>query len=324
MPTERNTMAETSPGSCDVQIPMWQVAGKVAFITGGSSGIGLGIARAFVDAGMRVVITYRTKKHLATAMEVLEDAKDRVHAIDLDVTDRAGMIKAAAEAEGVFGSVHILVNNAGVVGFAPLSQTTYDDWDWIMNVNVNGVFNGLHTFLPRIRKHGEGGHIVTMSSLVGLVAGGRTGSYTTSKFAVVGMMESLRAELAGTNIGVSVCCPSVVKSDFLNADRNRPNVLSDRGLNQDASTIEAVERSIADPQRAMDPFTVGRLVLRGIRNNDLYILTHPATEQVIRERCEALIASFPRDAGVAEIGVATTHPGRGQTIYSVERDRKRS
>jgi NAD(P)-dependent dehydrogenase (short-subunit alcohol dehydrogenase family) len=303
---------------------MREVTGKVAFITGGSSGIGLGIARAFVDANMKVVIGYRTKRHLAQAFEHLEHARDRIHTIQVDVTDRPGMEKAAAETVAVFGKVHVLVNNAGVVGFAPLATTTFDDWDWIMNVNVNGTFNGIRAFLPCIRAHGEGGQIIALSSLVGLVAGGRTGCYTTSKFAIVGMMESLRAELSGSNIGVSVCCPGVVRSNFMDSKRNRPAALAPTSFNQDSATMASVEESLHDPDRAMDPFTVGRLILRGMRNNDLYILTHPATEPVVRARCEALLASFPDAGSSAELGVAMTRSGHEDSIYSVERDRRLS
>ena len=148
---------------------MKDVEGKVAFITGGDSGIGLGIARACADAGMKVVITYRTKSHLDEAMKYLEGAGDRVHAINLDVTDRIAMDKAADETIQVFKKVHLLVNNAGVGVIGGLSTATYDDWEWVMGVNVNGVFNGIHTFLPRIRSQGEGGQIVATSSLAGLL-----------------------------------------------------------------------------------------------------------------------------------------------------------
>jgi NAD(P)-dependent dehydrogenase (short-subunit alcohol dehydrogenase family) len=301
---------------------MEQVAGRVAFITGGSSGIGLGIARAFLDANMKVVIGYRTRQHLTQALQQLGHASDRIHAVSVDVTDRSGMERAAAETAEVFGKVHVLVNNAGVVGFAPLATTTYEDWDWIINVNVNGAFNGIRAFLPHIRAHGEGGHIVGISSLVGLVAGGRTGSYTTSKFAIVGMMESLRAELSGSNIGVSVCCPGVVKSNFLDSKRNRPAGLRPTGFDQDPITMAAVEESLSDPDRAMDPLTVGQLVLRGMRNNDLYVLTHPATEPIVRVRCEALLASFPRNCSREELGVAIVRTGDDHSIYAVERNRK--
>jgi hypothetical protein len=158
--------------------PMKEVAGKVAFVTGGSSGIGLGIARAFADAGMKVVIGYRTSEHLAEAMKYLEGASGRVHAVNVDVTDRSGMQKAADEIQRVFGKIHVLVNNAGVVLPATLAKTTYDDWDFLMRVNLDGVFNGVRVFLPLIQRHGEGGQIITTSSILGLfVLGAGEGAY---------------------------------------------------------------------------------------------------------------------------------------------------
>src|SRR5690606_23985498 len=122
---------QTAPAECPtVPTPMKDVEGKVAFITGGNSGIGLGIARAFTEAGMKVAITYRTKSHLDEAMKYLEGVRDRVHAIGVDVTDRAAMENAAAEVEKIFGKVHVAVANAGVGVIGPLSTATYDDWDW--------------------------------------------------------------------------------------------------------------------------------------------------------------------------------------------------
>ena len=166
----------------DLKAPMREVEGKVAFITGGSSGIGLGIARAFVDAGMKVVIGYRTEKHLQDAMTYLEGAGNRIHAISVDVTDRQGMERAAEETVKVFGKVNVLVNNAGVVVPSSLRDTTYDDWDWVVNVNLNGVFNGVRAFLPRIQAHAEGGHVITTSSVLGLFAAGGLGGYSHRGF----------------------------------------------------------------------------------------------------------------------------------------------
>src|SRR6185312_5203519 len=170
-----------SPRDCLViPTPMKDVAGKVAFITGGDSGIGLGIARAFTDAGMKVVITYRTQAHLDEAMKYLEKAGNRVHAINVDVTDRPGMQKAADETIRVFQKVHVVVHHAGVGVIGGLSTATYDDWDWGMSVNATGVFNGIRTFLPRIQAHGEGGQVVATSSLAGLLGHGPAGVYTAS------------------------------------------------------------------------------------------------------------------------------------------------
>src|SRR5687767_11126438 len=147
-----------APATCPtVPTPMKDVAGKVAFITGGNSGIGLGVARAFVDAGMKVAITYRTKANLDSAMEQLKGAADRVHAVNVDVTDRAAMDKAADEVVKRFGKVHAVVANAGVAVIGGISKATYEDWDWGVGVNLNGVFNTIHAFLPRIQSHNEGG-----------------------------------------------------------------------------------------------------------------------------------------------------------------------
>ena len=158
-----------------MKTPMADVEGKVAFVTGGSSGIGLGIARAFADAGMKVIIGYRTKGHLDEAMKYFEGASDRVHAVNVDVTDRPGMEAAAAESERVFGKVHVLVNNAGVMVPTSLSTTTYADWDFVIGVNLAGVFNGVHAFLPCIQGHGEGGADHQHLIRCGTVRGERVG-----------------------------------------------------------------------------------------------------------------------------------------------------
>ena len=145
---------------------MDNVDGKVAFITGGASGIGLGMAKAFTKAGMKAVIADLRADHIAEAKAYFDATpqKDAVHFIELDVTDRAAYARAADEAERVFGKVHVLCNNAGIGISGEISKATYHDWDWAMSVNLDGVFNGIHIFLPRIRAHGEGGHIVNTSS----------------------------------------------------------------------------------------------------------------------------------------------------------------
>lgn len=264
-----------------VPTPMKDVQGKVAFITGGSSGIGLGIAQAFADAGMKVALGYRTEPHLKEALAVLSGAADKIHAIKIDVTDRAAMEEAASETVRTFGAVHVLVNNAGIVNAATLLNTSYEEWDSLMAVNVGGVFNGLRAFLPVIQKNRDGGHIVSTASVAGLIVGGAGyGAYGTSKFALVGMMEALRADLAGMGIGVSVVCPWLVKT---NLDPQLKNV-----------------------SYAMNPLEVGRRVLKGMRANDLYILTHGEIEPLLRYRDAALLSALPRNAPIpadrAELG----------------------
>lgn len=284
--------------------PMREVKGKVVFITGGDSGIGLGIARACAVAGMKVVITYRSTSHRDRAITALEGTGAEFHTINVDVTDRSAMAAAAAETVGRFGKVHVLINNAGVVSLLPLSSTTYDDWDWCMDVNLNGVFNGIQSFLPHIKAHGEGGHIVTTSSMLGgMIAGPLWGAYSAAKFAVIGMMEALRAELAQTCIGVSVFCPAGVRSELDSCERNRPPKFAGSGVpDPETQTLirnldKAVENAIsecADPDALMDPLEAGECVLNGIRANTLYVFSHPEYEQVLRERTGALLASIAR------------------------------
>jgi len=299
-----------------VQRPLAAVRGRTAFVTGGSSGIGLGIARVLSAAGMKVALTYKSDAHRDAALASFPEGNPGVHAIRLDTTDRDGMPRAADEVQRVFGNVHLVVNNAGVGIPALLSNVSWQDWDWSLDVNVNGVFNGVRTFLPRLLAHGEGGHIVATSSSAGIVAG-TLGVYATAKFAVVGMMESLRTEMEGRNIGVSVYCPGLVRSSIFDIERNRPAVHGrvSRGPPK-PPPLKPGAKPIDIMAVAMDPLEAGRQVLAGIRRNDLYILSHPEFEPVVRQRVTLMLASFskkpaPRDRRLA---TATITPD----IYAAE------
>ena len=280
------SIVPTTPACPSIPTPMKEVEGKVAFITGGSSGIGLGIARAFADAGMKVVIGYRSKNHLDEAMQYLRHAGEQIHAIDVDVTDRPGMEAAAAETVHRFGKVHVLVNNAGVGVLKPVFLTTYEEWDSLIGINLTGVFNGIRAFLPLIQARGEGGQIITTSSVMGLFTARDHGLYSASKFAVIGLMEALRLDLLGANIGVSAFCPGNVWAN-LREPRDHRETKAEESSRQ-AAEAETARYRTEHPDGAMDPLEAGRLVLRGMRNNDLYILTHPEFAPMIRERHEAI------------------------------------
>ena len=305
------------------QTPLADVRGKVAFITGGSSGIGLGLARVLSAAGMKVVFTYMRAEHRDAALALFPAGNPGVHAIQLDIADRDGMVRAADEAQAVFGNVHLLVNNAGLGITMQVSNATWNDWDWAMNVNIDGVFSGIRTFLPRMLAHGEGGHIVTTSSSAGLVAG-MLGVYCTTKYAAMGMMESLRVELAGQNIGVSVFCPGLVKTNIMSTERNRPADMLNPGGPRGHAPPPGIEGApvIDLMAAAMDPIEVAELVLEGIRRNDLFILTHQEFQKATNERNEALMASFPRESAPAirHETVATFVPD----VYAVEAARRQS
>jgi NAD(P)-dependent dehydrogenase (short-subunit alcohol dehydrogenase family) len=275
---------------------MKDVAGRTAFITGGASGMGLGMAKAFAAAGMKVVIADIRQEALDAALAGF-GAGQTLHGIRLDVTDRARWVEAADEAERVFGKVHVLALNAGVGVLGPMQTATYKDWDFCLGVNVGGVVNGLVTLLPRMLAHGEAGHVVTTSSTGGFSAVGGAGLYCTAKYAVAGMMESLATDLKGTAIGASVFFPGPVQTSLgVTTDATRPAHLR----NQPGEAPPLVgqgrgPRPTFDPGIFMSPEEVGRRVLRGIRRGDLFIMSHPEFRAGIAARNEALLRAIPEE-----------------------------
>lgn len=276
--------------------PMQDVSGKTAFITGGACGIGLGIARALIGAGCRVVLADIRESALADARAALA-ADDQVETIALDVTDREAFARAADQAEGRFGNVHILVGNAGIGIGGPVADATYDDWDWGMGVNLGGVINGLVTFLPRIKAHGEGGQIVSTASKAALLPIPNASLYIAAKAAILGLMESIRGELVDANIGVSAFCPGPVQTNISASGELRPDQFK---ANSGYAEFESNLAKRPNSPLWMTPEEVGERVLAGIRRNDLYILTHREFKEGVSTRFEAILASFPDE----EINVA--------------------
>jgi NAD(P)-dependent dehydrogenase (short-subunit alcohol dehydrogenase family) len=268
-----------------------QVEGKTAFVTGGASGIGLGMVTAFVGAGMDVVIADIRRDHIETALEGFSRSgrPGRVHAVELDVTDREAFARAADEAERVFGNVHVLCLNAGMGILGPVTVARYDDWDWGLGVLLGGVVNGIQTFLPRLLAHGEGGHIVSTSSMAGVLPIPGAAIYITAKAAVIGLSEALRSELATEGIGVSAFCPGPVQTNIREGGRTRPERFADSGYTQLEHDLEERPNS----PLWMDPLECGERVLEGIRRDDLYIFTHREFREGADERFRAMLASFP-------------------------------
>ncbi|MEJ0024866.1 MAG: SDR family NAD(P)-dependent oxidoreductase [Rhizomicrobium sp.] len=261
---------------------------KTAFITGGAAGIGLAIAQELLAAGARVVIADIRQDALDKAVKALAGG-DRVRALRLDVTDRDAFARAAADA----GTVHILVSNAGIFLGGPTQDATYDDWDFCLGVNLGGTVNCVRTFVPRMIAQKEGGHILLTSSINGLFASGGVGPYTASKFATTAIGECLRMNLAPHGIGVSILCPGAVRSDLFNSTPAvRPKDLSDTGahLVKIDDTDPVSKEIFAD---AMSIEEVGAKVMRGIRRNDLYIITHTEIRATIEARMKALLAALP-------------------------------
>jgi len=269
---------------------MKDLAGKVAFITGGGSGIGFGIAKCAAEAGMKVAIADVRPDHLAHGLAQLRTAGAAAHGILVDVADAAAVERAAAETIQVFGKVHLVCNNAGVSIFGPMDSATMDDWRWIMGVNVDGVINGIQSFMPRLKAHGEGGHIVNTASMAGLLVGPGMGLYSASKFAVVGLTLSLRYDLAPHGIGVSVLCPGFVRSNIHEAVLSRPKNLGATGY---PVTEAEMKRLDAVLSVGMDPVEVGSHVIAGVRENRQYIFPHAEFRDELNAVHSELMAALP-------------------------------
>lgn len=271
---------------------MQDLQGKTAFVTGGANGIGFALARAFISEGMRVVIADVDQVALAAAEHALAGANTEVMAIQLDVTDRAQFAAVADAVEARFGKVHVVCNNAGVYRGGALDQVTYADWDWIMGVNVGGVVNGVQTFVSRMQAHGEGGHIVNTASMAGMITSAGLGVYNASKFAVVGLSEALRTDLAGSNIGVSVLCPGMVKTRILESERTRPSELMPNEKSAEIAAKAHSEVMHMAMQTGIEPEEVAQKVVDAIKANQLYVFPHAEFRDVAAARFASIVESF--------------------------------
>lgn len=268
--------------------------GQVAFVTGGVTGIGLGIAQALSDAGLRLALSYRNEDHRAqTAEWFAKNGREAPQFVNLDVTDRAAFADAAAQVESRFGAVHVLVNNAGVSVFGPSDEASYADYDWIMGVNFGGVVNGLVSFLPRIKAANGLRHVVNVASMAAFLPGPQAGIYTASKFAVRGLTESLRYNLAPHGIGCSLCCPALTRTNAWDSALKRPAAFGDSGFAPaDRTELEQFGTAF---EAGMDPYEVGQKVFRGMARNDGLIFTHPEFADDFREIYETSLAALPQE-----------------------------
>jgi NAD(P)-dependent dehydrogenase (short-subunit alcohol dehydrogenase family) len=264
--------------------------GKTALITGGVSGIGFGIARAFCSAGIELVLTYRrTDQRERAERWFAEHAYPTPRFVSLDVTDRSRWAELAEEV----GPIHILVNNAGVSVFGPTDQARYADYDWIMAVNFGGVVNGLVTFIPRIKAHGQCGHIVNVASMAAYLSGPQAGIYTASKFAVRGLTECLRYNLAPHGIGVSLMCPGLTRTNAWDSALKRPAEFAASGFAA-PDRAELAQFGTAF-EAGMDPLEVGEKTLAGMIENRALIFTHPEFSEDFSEIYAASMAALPQE-----------------------------
>ncbi len=270
---------------------MDRVDGKTAFITGGARGIGLGIARAFARSGAKLALADIDQASLVTAKSELSDLTT-VETFKLDVRDRSAYARVADETESRLGTVSILCNNAGVAGGQHVARLTYEYWDWVIGINLHGVINGIQTFLPRMLNRGGGGHIVNTASGAGLAAGASGLLYTTSKFAVVGLSESLRNALEPFKIGVSVLCPGPVNTKIISNSRETqpPTQVTAEEAKVFETIITQVNAVLA---AGVDPDEVGEMVLAAVKANRLYIHTDRVMAGPIEARTRMLLDAMP-------------------------------
>jgi NAD(P)-dependent dehydrogenase (short-subunit alcohol dehydrogenase family) len=264
--------------------------GKVAFITGGATGIGFGIAQAFAAAGMKVIIGSRNQQSLEIAADALtREYSSPVRTIQIDVTDRGSVRSAAQVANEQFGRIDVLCNNAGVNLLGNMDEGTYDDWDWLLGVNLGGVINCLVSFLPYIKAHEDGGHIVNIASMAAFIPGAGAGIYTTTKAAVRGLSECLRLNLGKHRIGVSLVCPGLTRSKIYEAVRHRPPGLRNTGI---PVTDDQIERLAAIHDVGQDALEVGRITLEGMRANRFYVFPHSEFRDEVAEDARDVLAAF--------------------------------
>lgn len=262
---------------------------QIAFITGGASGAGFGQAQVFGRAGARIVVADIRAEAVAKAVADLAAEGITVHGITLDIMDRAAYARAADEVEAVFGAAPtLLFNTAGVNSFGPVENTSYDDFDWIVGVNLGGVINGMVTFVPRMIASGKPGHIVTTSSLGGLMGSALAAPYSAAKAAVINLMESYRQGLDKHQIGVSVLCPANIKSNIAEASRLRPAQFGQSGYVENEDSIASLH---SIHQHGMDPVELAQHVKAGIEANQLYIIPYPEAKEGLRAHYDLIVDS---------------------------------
>jgi NAD(P)-dependent dehydrogenase (short-subunit alcohol dehydrogenase family) len=279
------------------------IKGKTAYVSGAASGIGFGVASMLAQAGAKVAMVDIRADALAEARARMHNLGDDIETYVSDVSDAAVLEETAREIERRFGPIHIACNNAGVsmIG-TPLDEIPLAEYDWVIDVNIKGVINGIKTFVPRMKKHGQGGHIVNTASIAGLQVNPnfRTGAYSMTKYAVVALSEALENELAGTGIGVSVLCPAAVDTGILLSARARPERFGGPFVrNSDLEMADALKGGLRPEQ-------VGARVVQAIREGEFYILTHSTTREWVERRFKRILAAYDRaEAFEKSLGIET-------------------
>ena len=279
---------------------MDNLKGKNAFVTGAASGIGLGICRALAREGVNLALADIERAPLDNAVAEIAGLGVKAFGVQLDVSDEAAVGRAAEKVAAGFERLHLLVNNAGVTfAGSPLLGVPQQQFDWIFGVNVFGMLHCLRAFVPLIRKHGEGGHILNTASIGGLQVNPqlRNGPYAMTKYAVVAMSETLALDLQGSGIGVSVFCPALVATNLMRSGNRRPERF---GGPYQPGAPAATAASRVMPTRAISPDEAGMRAVSAIRNDEFFVFTHSETRAWIEARHRRLMQGFDQvDAWLA-------------------------
>ena len=278
---------------------MRELNGKVAVITGGGSGIGRCMALAFADEGMDISIgDIETAAGEAVAEEVRAKGR-RAISVVCDVTDLDSVRALAETTKAELGAYHVVCNNAGVISGGPTAEMSPAEWEWVLDVDLQGVVNGVIAFLPGLVEQGDG-HIVNTASIAGLVPMAAPGviNYTTAKYGVVGITETLHDELAPLGIGASALCPGVVNTRISQSARNRPDAaggpVSEEDMGPPLELPPGMEMPRIIGANVQEPDAIAARVVEGVKANDLYIVTHPETREAVEERFAAIMAAFDK------------------------------
>jgi NAD(P)-dependent dehydrogenase (short-subunit alcohol dehydrogenase family) len=266
--------------------------GKTAIVTGAASGIGLGIAKALASAGVNIMLADLRAEPLEAARQAVAALGVRAEAVMVDVSDPDSVAAAGKAVTAAFGALHIAVNNAGVAMHGtPVEKLSTEEWSWVMGVNINGVINGIRTFVPLIRAHGQGGHVVNTGSISSLFVreGRNQGAYAMTKYAVLALSEALEQEAKEAGIGVSVLCPGGVTTSIFDSAATRPLRFGGAYRRPEQEALKS-----AFTGGALHPDVVGRRVLQAIRDEEFYVLTHTGERDIITARLDRIRAAFDR------------------------------
>lgn len=267
------------------------LSGRVAVITGGASGIGFATAQALASEGARLVLADIDQEALDAAVLDLHNRGAEAIGVKCDVGHLPEVEELADRAWEAFGGAHILFNNAGVAMGGPIQSMTHEDWDWLIRVNLWGVIHGVETFVPRMVAAGEGGHVVNTASFAGLVPNTGLGAYCVTKYGVVALSECLARDLRNEGIGVSVLCPMQVETGIMaNSARSRPVEFG--GPSSVAAPAAEPGRQTGTVGSSISPVVVAERVVQAIKQDELYILTHPESRGFIRRRFERIDRAF--------------------------------